>query len=131
MFLNRLESNEKKAFLLLAHHIARSDGDFSENEKNIISTYCLEMQISDADYDEDSFDLDDIMGEFQNKEHQKIVMLEIMALVYSDGLKTEEKDIINILANKFNISRDLINVYAEWSKAILSIANQGQSLIQL
>jgi galactose-1-phosphate uridylyltransferase len=45
MFLNRLENEEKVAFLELAHHIARSDDDFSDQQKEIIATYCMEMQI--------------------------------------------------------------------------------------
>ncbi len=32
MFLNRLEKEEKIAFLELAHYVARSDNDFSEKD---------------------------------------------------------------------------------------------------
>ncbi|MDQ6962164.1 MAG: hypothetical protein Q9M28_06485 [Mariprofundaceae bacterium] len=131
MFLNKLEDNEKNAFLTIAHHIARSDGDFSESERNVISTYCLEMQIEDVNYNKNSFKLDAALEEIKSEENQKIVLLEIMALIYSDGLHEAEQNILNIITDKFNINRSLAVVYAEWSKAILSIANQGQALIKL
>lgn len=131
MFLNKLENNEKIAFLTLAHHIARSDGDFSESERNVISTYCLEMQIEDIHYEEQNFNLNEILEKINNKENQKIVLLEIMALIYSDGLHEEEQKILNTIIEKFNISEALSIVYAEWSKSILSISNQGQALIKL
>ncbi len=131
MFLNKLEDNEKVAFLTLAHHIARSDGDFSENEQNTIATYCMEMQIQDIDYNESNFDLDTILSEITSKENQKILLLEIMALIYSDGLHEEEQKILNVITEKYNISEALCVVYSEWSKSILSISNQGQTLIKL
>jgi len=131
MFLNRLENKEKVAFLKLAHHLARSDGDFSESEKNVIATYCLEMQIKDIAYSKKEFDLKQVLGEFESRENQKIVLLEVMALVYSDGLHTEEQKVLDVIVEKFNISEAMTVVYAEWSKSILSISKQGQALIQL
>jgi len=131
MFLSKLDNNEKKSFLMLAHNIARSDGDFSENEQNMIDTYCMEMQISDVNYDKNNFSLELILDTFKSQENQKIVLLEIMALVFSDGLHEKEQEILNVIADKFNVSEDLTVVYGEWSKAILSIAKQGQALIRL
>lgn len=131
MFLNSLENNEKVAFLKLAHHLARCDGDFSENEHNVIATYCLEMQIKDITYSKKEFDLNQVLEEFKHQENQKIVLLEVMALVYSDGLHAEEQKVLNVIIEKFNISEAITVVYAEWSKSILSISRQGQALIQL
>lgn len=131
MFLNKLQNDEKIAFLTIAHHIARSDGDFSENEKNTILTYCLEMQIEDIHYNEDSFDLNSNLSKIKSKESQKIFLLEIMALIYSDGLHEEEEKILNIIIETYNIDKTLLSLYAEWTKSILAISNQGQLLIKL
>ncbi len=131
MFLNKLEDNEKVAFLTLAHHIARSDGDFSENEQNVIAIYCMEMQIQDINYDKNNFSLNTILSEIKSDENQKILLLEIMALIYSDGLHQEEQKILDMIIEQYNISEALSTVYSEWSKSILSISNQGQALIKL
>lgn len=132
MFLNRLTTKEKVAFLELAHYMARSDNDFSDEQKTIISTYCLEMQIEDIDYDEENFNLDETLSKFDTSSHQKIALLELMALVYSDNiLHDEEKKILDAMISKFSLNPALSNVYAEWTKSILAITAQGQALIEL
>jgi len=132
MFLNRLTTDEKKAFLELAHHMARSDNNFSEKQKEIISTYCFEMQIDDIDYKEDSFNLETTLRRFVNKSNQKIVLLEIMALVYAnDSVDREEKKILDSIIVTFNLNPVLTVIYAEWAKSILAITAQGQALIEL
>jgi galactose-1-phosphate uridylyltransferase len=132
MFLNRLTIEEKVAFLELAHHVARSDNDFSDDQKEIIATYCLEMQIEDIDYKEEDYNLDTTLSKFQNSTNQKIVLLEVMALVYSDNiLHEEEKKILDAMIAKFDLNPILVDIYAEWTKSILAITAQGQALIEL
>ena len=132
MFLGLLKKEEKEAFLKLAHHVARSDGDFSEKQHEIISTYCFEMQIADTEYNENEFDLDTILKMFDTSKSQKIVLLEIMALVYSDNiLHQEEKKIIDKMLELFGLNEVIATVYSEWTKAILAIAEQGKALIEI
>ncbi len=132
MFLNRLNEKEKAAFLKLAYYVATNDNDFSIEEKEIINVYCMEMQINNIDFDKSNFDLDSILLEIESSESQKIVLLEIMALVYSDNiLHQSEKDVLEKMVNKFNLNPKLTSVYAEWTKAILALTKQGVSLIEL
>jgi len=132
MFLNKLSDNEKNAFLELAHYIARSDDDFSEKQKSIIQTYCLEMQISDISFNDSTFKLEAILENFSTENSQKIILLELMALVYSDNiLHDKERDVLNQMIEIFNFNPALLNVYAEWTKSILAITAQGQALLEL
>ena len=131
MFLNKLDREEQITFLKLAHYIARIDGDFSTNEKNVIQTYCLEMQIEDIVYNEKDIHLDVLLSNIKSTKNQKIVLLEIMALIYSDGLHQQEQEILNIILDKYHISSELALLYAEWTKTILSIVKQGQILIEI
>lgn len=132
MFLNRLKKKEKVAFLELAHHIARSDNDFSQVQKSIIAAYCMEMQIDNIEYSEKKFDLNKTLSKIKSKKSQKIVLLEVMALVYSDNiLHKEEKKVLDVMISKFKLSEALSTVYAEWSKSILALSTQGQALIDL
>jgi len=132
MFLNRLKKKEKVAFLELAHHIARSDNDFSESQQDIIQTYCIEMQIEDIKYSKKKFDLEKTLSNFKKYETRKIVLIETMALIYSDSiLHKEEKKILNVMLKNFNISQSLAVTYAEWTKAIMALYTQGESLIDL
>jgi len=132
MFLNRLNQEEKIAFLEIAHHIARSDNNFSEDQKTIIAKYCTEMQIEDIDFDEENFDLSLTLQKIKNAKSQKIVLLEVMALVYSDNvLHEEEKRVLSQIVSGFGLSESLTVIYAEWSKAMLSLFIQGNALIEL
>lgn len=132
MFLNRLEKEEKVAFLELAHYIARSDNDFSEDQKEIIGKYCMEMQIDDIDYDEESFDIYNTLDKIQNHKSRKIVLLEIMALIYSDNfLHEEERKVLEKVLEEFNLNYNLSIVYTQWAKSMLALYIQGNALIEL
>ena len=102
MFLNRLEKEEKIAFLELAHYVARSDNDFSLSQKDIINNYCIEMQIEDISFNVKEFDIYNTLGKITNKKSQKIVLLEIMALIYSDNfLHEEERHVLEKILEEF------------------------------
>lgn len=132
MFLNRLIDEEKLAFLELAHYIARSDNTFSLTEKDIINNYCIEMQIENIDFDEKSFDIYNTLGKVTNKKSQKIVLLEILALIYSDNfLHEEERKVLEKIIEEFNLNYHLATVYGEWAKSVLSLYIQGNALIEL
>ncbi len=132
MFLNRLNQKEKVAFLELAYYVANSDNDFSSKEEDVINSYCVEMQIDNIDFDKSNFDLDFTLSNIESSQSQKIVLLEIMALVYSDNiLHQAEAKVLQSMADKFQLNPKLVSVYAEWSKAMFALTIQGISLIEL
>lgn len=132
MFLNRLTISEKEAFLTLAHHVSRADGNLLASEKLVIAQYCVEMQINDIDYQESAFNLHDVLSKFEDESHQRIALLELMALVYADGmLATQEETLIAAIIEYFDLNPMLAIVYREWSKSIISLTIQGEALINL
>ena len=131
MFLNILNNDEKKAFLELAHYTARVDDDFSEDEELMIQTYCMEMEIEDINYDEDSFDIKSTLSKFTTLQSKKIALLEIMALIYTDGLKDEEQEIIDKMVVSFNFNQELAKEYAQWTQSILHLYQKGKDFIGL
>lgn len=132
MFLNRLSIVEKEAFLALAHHVARADNDFAVEEEILIAKYCMEMQMDDIEYDENKFDLPSVLDAFEQGSHQKIALLELMALIYADGVvEKEEQHMIDTMIMHFELNPNLAIIYREWSKNILSLFTQGEALIHL
>lgn len=132
MFLNRLSIEEKDAFLWLAHYTSRADGDFVKSEELIIAKYCMEMQMDDIEYNKSEFNLEEILGRFGSESHQKIVLLELMALIYADNeLVREEQELLNQIVNQWELNPNLVVVYKEWAKSILSLFTQGEALIHL
>lgn len=132
MFLNQLSMPEKQAFLEIAHYIANVDEDFCEAEELIIDKYCMEMQIDDVNFEPSSFDLNSKLSIFTKDSHKKILLLEIMALVYSDEvLHKKEENALDSIVKYFGLNPNLIIVYKEWAKSILSLFVQGEALIHL
>lgn len=132
MFLNMLQEKDKANFLKLAHYMARSDSDFSNEQKEIIATYCYEMQIDDIDFDSLDFNLEETLKEVTDKLAQKVMLLEIMALVYSDDiLHQEEAKVIDKMVEVFGLDRNIAKLYQEWTKNILAVTKQGELLLEL
>jgi tellurite resistance protein len=132
MFLNRFSLEEKKSFLYLAHHIAHVDGEFSEKEQVIIDKYCMEMQMDDVEYNQDSFVLKECLASFEKDSHKKVVLLEIMALIFSDGeFHQSEEKVVSQMVKEFQLNPNLAIVYKEWAKSILALYIQGEALIHL
>ena len=130
MYLNYLEENEKVAFLKLAYAIAHSDGEFCNNEKIVIGSYCNEIGIDNVAFNKDE-PIDNISNEFKSIKSQKIAILELMSIINANGeFKKEEKDIIDTLVTKFNIDEKYLEDVKNWTESMLGLIGQGNSLVQ-
>lgn len=132
MFLNRLDNNSKQLFLNLAYSVAQSDESFSNMQKELIKNYASEMDIADIDFKKDDFILENELKKVQNKDYQKIILIEILAIVYSDNIMhPAEKEIIDTMVDNWNLNSSLVTVYGEWSKSLLSLQIQGEALLEV
>lgn len=132
MFLNKLDAQAKEVFLNLAHLVARSDDSFSDMQKILIDGYLNEMNIEDVDFKEDEFSLVDCISKVTDKEHQKVILIELLAIVYTDSIMHEaEKEIIDTIVDTWDINSSLVVVYGEWSRSLLSLYIQGEALLEL
>ncbi len=131
MFLGKLNIEEKVSFLKLAHYLARIDGDFARNEIETIKIYCMEMDIENIEFEEGNFSLEKCLETFKSEESRKIVLMELMALVYSDdNFDKKEKQIIKTIGDKFGFDNNTIFIYEQWSKAMLALYMQGEALLK-
>ena len=183
MFLNKLTIEQKKAFLDLAYHIAKVDGEFEQSEKEMMEYYALEMNIEqelekkleskndvtfgtlidnivgglgqqdlqqasktgiffpmiyaqtlnqDTHNKEVEFDLDACLDIFDNKPSQKLLILELLGIVYAnDEYHQEQKNVMEYILDYYGISSYLVTVYTEWTKTMISMQRQGNALINL
>jgi len=132
MFLNKLDIESKKVFLQLAHHVARSDDSFSDMQKMLIGGYLKEMSIPDVEYNKATFSVAECIKNITDKEYQKIILIEILAIVYTDNLMhPAEKEIIDTIVDTWSINSSLVVVYGEWSRSLLSLYIQGEALLEL
>lgn len=130
MFLNSLNSTEKDNFMKLAVAVIKADGVVKESEKQILSVYSNEMQISVFNLEEQG-DTDKIIEEFAMKstvQTKRIVFLELLALAFADGnYGAEEKTLVQQLANAFEIDRTFIeqaiNLEDAYMASYMSLVN--------
>ena len=106
MYLALLNSDEKEMFLGLAYNLATVDGDYSDEEKNVIIGYCQEMQ---CEFDEKTMikpneHILNKINAISDKRAKKIVIFELIGLAMADGKYDDnERELLKKLAEGFNI----------------------------
>lgn len=111
MFLGQLSEKEKKAFISLSVHVSNSNGVFADEEKVMIQEYCKEMGIPFFDA-ENTISMEEVVTIFTESElHiKKIVLLETLGLVYSDGVfDDDEKGFVYDYAKKIGLTDEDVN----------------------
>lgn len=112
MFLNMLEERNKRNFLKLCVHAALSDGEFVNDEAEMIHAYCREMNISEA-VPEVKESLEDIlkeMAENTNDTEKRIITLEVLGLVKSDGVYDDrEKAFMKKVIESMEIKKEILD----------------------
>lgn len=108
MFLNRLDTREKEAFVSLAIRAAEANGQIADEEYKMIEEYCREMNIEKFDM-RTTLAKEDIIKVYagSQEQHKKIVVLELIGLMYADGdYDAEEKAFVEEIANGIGVSND-------------------------
>ncbi|MBQ7973228.1 MAG: TerB family tellurite resistance protein [Lachnospiraceae bacterium] len=119
MYLSLLNREQKSLFLELELYMSKIDSNFSEEEKIIINTHCLEMHIDNNNY-ECTMPLDLVISriqkEFGDKE-KRIVFLELVATIMADNVYHDaEKELLNKL-------QELLEFDSASTKIVFDIIN--------
>lgn len=132
MLLMKLQTKEKFAFLQLAQHLARVDGEYGNKEQDVIDEYCVEMGIDKPTiFNEDDFNLDEILSSFKSTKSRKIVILELMILVHiDDKYDTKEHELTKKIVDNFKINDKDLKYFSYWGKAVSSLYEQGKLFIE-
>lgn len=110
MFLKRLNQIEKEAFVSLAVKAAEANGQFADEEYQMIEEYCEEMGIAFFDA-RNVKPMDDVIRVFADSEeqHKKIAVMEIIGLMYADGgYDTDEKAFVGKFADGIGVSQETV-----------------------
>jgi uncharacterized tellurite resistance protein B-like protein len=132
MLLMKLETKEKFAFLQLAQHLARVDGEYGNKEQDVIDEYCVEMGIDKQKFfNEEDFDLDEILKSFKSTKSKRIVILELMILVHiDDKYDNKEHELTKKIVDYFKINDKDLKYFSYWGKAVSSLYEQGKLFIE-
>ena len=122
MFLTKLQQEEKEAFLELAYLMATIDGKFSVFENPVIVKYQKEMDLED--YKIKGLAIDDILKVFRDERSKHIALIEILRLVYSDGIVHEnEQKSITLIKEYFGFDANKYATFKDWIVGIKEFAN--------
>ena len=122
MFLNQLSEREKKAFLELSVHVSNSNGVFADEEMDI-----KEFNVDNVAPLEEV--IDDI--KMSSLHIKKIILLEILGLVYADGTYDDnEKGFVLRFVKEIGLTEEIaeaqtvaIKEYLEVLKKIAKLVN--------
>ncbi len=122
MLLANLTDGEKYAFLSLAVQAAKANDIVSSEEHKAIEGYCKEMGIAFFDL-QNTPPLDEIYDVFSQSSNQskKIVLMEIIGLMYADGVyDNKEQDFVLSVAKNLGLTdKDVFELNALVEKYIL------------
>lgn len=112
MFLNQLEEESKELFLKLCVHASLSNGVISDHEKEMISAYCREMNISERiPACNESLDVTlSTLSTNASDVEKNIIILELLGLVKSDGAyDSEERKFMEQLTTDINAKQSILS----------------------
>lgn len=127
MFLSRLNEGTKESFLKLCVHASLSNGVFAMEEKDILFAYCREMNVNEKIPDTPET-LEELITKISNEtsdEEKNIYILEILALMKSDGIYDEkENEFMKKLALGLGFSEDVLIKYNNLLEKYLEIEKE-------
>jgi len=113
MFLQVMDKEEKEKFLELVYKVANADGEYAEEEKEIVNSYMKELSI---DTIKDTLDIESLLLYFSTKAEtlKRIVAFEIFGLIQSDEIiDGSEEQVLASMAKAFNFEDETINAIKE------------------
>ena len=116
MFLNRLNEEQKKAFLAIAMKIIGADGQLDPKERQMIEGMRYEMGLfSETDIATGYVSVEELAKPFDTRESRTILMLESIALAYADEkMHGEEQKILREIALIFDFSEEQAAAMENW-----------------
>ena len=93
MYLSLLNDNQKSLFLSIALYLAKVDNDYSEEERRIIQSYCVEMNITEENYvhSNNIMEIISSIDECSDNRAKRIIVLEAVGLAIIDGDYSENE----------------------------------------
>lgn len=128
MWLHSLSDRQRRAFLGLAHNTVVSDGLLDPNEELMMEQFKREMALAE-DVEPDYIDLDAIEGVFDSRRAQRIALLNLIHLSYSDGaFEIEEECLLRDLADRFGVEDVEFALLENWVKRLTRLEEEAKGL---
>ncbi len=102
MFTHLMNEEEKNKFLELVYKISKIDGEYAQEEEELINSYKNELGLEVI---EDTEPINTLISYFGNKpkELKRIVVFEIYGMILADDkIEKNEEQVLNEIRKEFN-----------------------------
>ena len=131
MYLKDLMQGEKYAFYSIVKYLVTIDGEFAEEEMNLMDEFLQEMQLEKEQVPDIS--PEDAIGmlKFSTPSTRKKIYIELIAVTLCDEyLHIDEKEYLDRIANDFLIDDELRDKLFEMVKELLEIYKRMRILTE-
>ena len=128
MFLNLLDSDEKKAFAELAEKMIQADGLVIGREEAALAALKAEMGVSN---DGGGRSVDELAGVFHSWRSKIAALLELIGLGYSDvNFSVNEQSLVDEVARHMGLTRDDVEKTEAWVRDHVSLIRRALILMR-
>jgi len=128
VFLNLLDSDEKKAFAELAEKMIQADGLVIGREEAALAALKAEMGVSNGG---DGRSIDELAGVFHSWRSKIAALLELIGLGYSDiNFSVNEQSLVDEVARHMGLSQDELEKAEAWVRDHVSLVRRALILMR-
>ena len=129
MFLNLLDSDEKRAFAELAEKMIEADGLVIGREAAALASLKAEMGVTETGAGGRT--PDELAGVFKSRRSKVAALLELIGLGYSDtSFSVSEESLVNTIANRMAITPDELQEMEDWVREHFSLIRRALILMR-
>jgi uncharacterized tellurite resistance protein B-like protein len=130
MFLNRLNLDQRKAFLAIAMKIIGADGALDPRERQMVEAMRYEMALyTETDLPKGYVSIEEMAKPFDTREAQIILMLECIGLAYADeDFAGQEQKILRELALIFKLPEEEATAMENWVLRYKSLVKEAVAM---
>lgn len=129
MFLNMLDTDEKRAFVLLAEMMIQSDGIVVGREASALAALKAEMGVSESAQDTRS--VRELSRLFKDRRSRMATLLELFGLAYTDtNFDLGEQSLIATIAQEMEFTSDEIVEVENWVQDHVSLVRRALTMMR-
>jgi alkylhydroperoxidase family enzyme len=128
VFLNLLDSDEKRAFAELAEKMIEADGLVIGREEASLAALKAEMGITGGG---SGRGVEELAGVFHSGRSKVAALLELIGLGYSDvNYSVNEKSMVDVVARQMGLSSDELATIEAWVRDHVSLIRRALILMR-
>jgi hypothetical protein len=128
VFLNLLDSDEKRAFAELAEKMIEADGLVIDREAAAVAALKAEMGVTDGG---EGRSVEALAGVFHSKRSKMAALLELIGLGYSDAnFNVNEKSLVDVTARQMGLTRDELAAAEGWVRDHVTLIRRALVLMR-